>query len=130
MRINPTPEGIGTMNNHESLRESMRRAAHEPAYRAHLLASARYSRSFFGWMLLVFGALGLWQAGYGLWSGGAWMSRGLVLDLFCAAANLLIYDKFGDRVAVLEALDKVPDPSTGSEPDAGASPAGREPRHT
>jgi hypothetical protein len=115
------------MSNHETLKESIKRATTDSGFRAHLLANAKYTRSFCGWILVIFGALGLWELGDELWRNSPWLSRGLVLDLFCFAINLLVYDKFSDRVAVLGAIDKVSnqstDPTLASGTPAAAQPA-------
>jgi hypothetical protein len=111
------------MNKGETFREYFRRARHDPAVRAHLLENARYSRSFFGWMTFVFGVLALGMTGYQLLHDGVWMTRTSVLFTFGFTINWLIYDKFGDRVAMYASMDEVPGPT----PIPAVPPASREP---
>lgn len=96
------------MNNKETLREYFRRARTDPSVRARLLENARLSRSVFGWLVLVFGILTIWQTGYQFWKEGVWVSRSSTFYTFSFAIVWLIYDKFGDRVAALSAMDDLP----------------------
>jgi hypothetical protein len=110
------------MNKHETFREYFRRARTDPSVRAHLLENARYSRSVFGWLLLVFGILAVCQFGFQLWTEGVWISRSSLFSIFSFAATWLIHNKFGDRIAVLAALDDAGEPT----PTRIAPPAGRD----
>jgi hypothetical protein len=96
------------MNRGESFREYFRRARTDPGVRAHLLENARYSRSAMGWVALVFAALGIGLSTYEGLHGREWMPP---TSMFCAVScviNVLIYDKFGDRIAILSSMDDAP----------------------
>ena len=112
------------MNKHETFREYFRRARTDPGVRAHLLENARYSRSVFGWLLLVFGVLAGCQFGFQLWKEGVWISRSTLFYVFSFAATWLIHNKFGDRIAVLAALDDPAEPTS----TRVAPPGGRDRR--
>jgi hypothetical protein len=111
------------MNKGETLREYFQRARHDPAVRTHLLENARYSRSCFGWMTLVFGVLALGMTGYQVLHDGVWMTRTSVACAFSFTVFWLIYDKFGDRVATYASMDEVPSRS----PMPATRPTPREP---
>lgn len=96
------------MNKNESLREYFRRAKSDAGVRAHLLGNARQARRLFGGLVLVFGALAFGDVAYLGWSRGTWMSGASLFYTFAFAVNWLIYDKFGDRIAALESLDRDP----------------------
>jgi hypothetical protein len=110
------------MNRNETFREYFRRARTDPTVRAQLLGNARYTRSVFGWLTLFFGILAFWQFGYQLWKEGVWISRLSIVYTFSFTTAWLIYDKFGDRVAVLAAMD---DPRA-MAPEFDEPPAKRE----
>ncbi len=109
------------MNKNETFREYFRRARTDPSVRAHLLENARYSRTVFGWLLVVFGILAGWQYGYQFWKEGVWISRSSLFYTISFAATWLIHNKFGDRIAVLAVWDDPTEPN----PAQGAPPAGR-----
>jgi hypothetical protein len=106
------------MNKGEMLREYFRRARHDPAVRAHLLENARYSRLFFGWMTSVFGVLSLGMTGYQRLHDGVWITRTSVLCIISFTIYFLIYDKFGDRVAMYASMDQERGPSPDPTPPA------------
>ena len=115
------------MSRGETIREYFRRARRDPAVRAHLLENARYSRSFFGWGTIFFGVLAIAQTGYQLLHDGTWISRVSVLCTFSFTVNWLIYDKFGDRVAMYASMDEVPAPSADPMASPPSPSGGREP---
>lgn len=115
------------MANQETLRNYFTRARHDPVFRAKLLDSARYSKSCCGWSALAFAALTCVSAYDGVSSGVRIWS----LPAFCAvsfAFSLMLYDKFGDRVAALSSLDEVPGKQAALEPER-VPPAGGHPVH-
>jgi len=117
------------MTNHESLRDHLRRARHDPGVRAHLLENARYSRSVFRWVVVLFAILACWQTGYQYWREGVWISRTSIFYTFSFIVNWLIYEKFSDRVSMLESMDDVPNHVPDPTFASGTSRAGHEPRH-
>jgi hypothetical protein len=121
------PRMATAMNKGESFREYFRRAGHDPAVRAHLLENARYSRSFFGWITFVFAVLAFGMTVYDLLHDGVWMSRASILCTFGFTINWLIYDKFGDRVAMYASMDELASPSLDRPPMPATPPASREP---
>jgi hypothetical protein len=116
------------MNRRETFREYFRRARQDSSVRAHLLENARYSRSAVGWAVALFGILAFWQTGYQWLRHDILISRPSVFYTLCFVVNFLIYDKFGDRIAVLESIGDLQDPPPGPTAGPGESPAVPEPR--
>ena len=113
------------MHNRETLTDHFRRARHDPAFRAHLLENARYSRSGFGWAALAFAILAAGDSAYGGIGGGAWFSRLTALCAVSCGFNLLIYERFGDRVAALSALDEAQGGPEGYGPESALPKGGK-----
>lgn len=93
------------MRTGESFREYFRRAKTDPRVRAELLENARYSRMIFGWLVLFCGILAVGQTTFQLVRHGIWISGASMFYTFLFVVQFLIYDKFGDRIAVLSSLD-------------------------
>jgi uncharacterized ion transporter superfamily protein YfcC len=93
------------MRTGESFREYFRRARTDPRVRAELLENARFSRMIGGWLVLAFGIIAMVQTVYQLARHGIWISGASVLYTFLFVIAFLIYDKFGDRIAVLSSMD-------------------------
>jgi hypothetical protein len=104
------------MNKNESFRDYFRRARYDKEARAHLLKTARYTRSSFGWTVAVFSVLAVWQIGYARFHGGALFTRSVVLDVISIVIGLLLYVKMGERIVVLEVMGEPPDPAPAPVP--------------
>ena len=103
------------MSTKTKLRDYLRRASHDASLRTELLANAHYSKKLWGWLSLMWGVFLLMEAVF------AW--RGLSSHYsFSGWAGiimaLMLYDKFGDRVAMLESMDE---PNSSSDPATGAA---------
>ena len=117
------------MNKRESLRDYFRRARTDAGVRAHLIATAKYSRSVFGWVAFVFAILAVWQSVYLVVRSGVWLSGAATFYAIGFVVNMLIYDKFGDRITMLASLDDVPNHVPDPTLASCTSPAGQETRH-
>jgi len=104
---------MSTMNTKTTVRDDLRRARDDAALRNRLVGNARLVKSGMGWSALVFAALALAEALYLAWSGGGWHSGLLGVPILGAVVNLLGFDKFRDRVAMLESME----PSLGQSPE-------------
>jgi hypothetical protein len=116
------------MSKHDTLTDYLRRARTDAGFRAHLLDNARYTKSAFGWSAFFFAALAVGPSVYDGLRYGMWTSSTSILAAVSCAFSLLIYDKFGDRIAMLTSMDDVPnqlpDPTSPSvTPPAGAGVA-------
>jgi|SRR6478736_49566 len=91
------------MNTQTKLRDSMREARVDVSLRSRLLENARFSKKCWGWLTLFWGLLivldlvGVRLGFLTSYSISVWMS---------AVLAVLLYDKFGDRVAMLESLEE------------------------
>jgi hypothetical protein len=96
------------------MREYFRRARRDAGVRAHLIRTAAFARSCIGWVAVVLAIAGVAAAiANGLLT-GVWISHTAILCAAGCAVNLVIWDKFGDRIAMLEAIDDgAPEPGAG-----------------
>jgi hypothetical protein len=117
-----------SMKNSEMFGEYFRRALFDADNRAHQLRSAKYSRSLFGWFTVLFAALAIWQFSYDTISGSPWFSHGLALDVVSLVLYLMIYDKMGERIVVLEVMGESPGRFFEPALSSGASCAAKESR--
>lgn len=109
----PTAQSV---NENETFREYIRRAKRDPVVRKQLERSARVSRSVFGWTAVLFAGAFLWTcASHGRRTGN-WVPGLALFDSFGFTGNLLVWIKFGDRIAGFRALDE-----TSSAPKPGES---------
>jgi hypothetical protein len=94
------------VNKNETFREYFRRAQHDAAVRRQLENTAQISRTVFGWVAVLFAGAGLWECvAHGLRS-GTWLPGAAIFCSFGFVGNLLVWDKFGDRIAALRAMDE------------------------
>jgi len=90
----------------ESFRDYFRRARHDAGVRRQILESSRVGRSVAGWGAAVFALLTLWRTlSLGMQKGG-WISTQSVAFAIFFVLAMMIYSKFGDRIASLEAMDR------------------------
>jgi hypothetical protein len=116
------------MNRNETFRDYFRRARYDKNVSAQLLRTAKSARKFFGWIVIVFVALTVWECADQLLHGAGWLSRSVLINVVGLVTNLLIYDKLGERIIALEVLAESPNQSTEPTLASGTSPARQEPR--
>jgi len=86
------------------------------------------ARRFFGWIVVVFAVLTVWQSSYQLYHGAGWLSRSVFIDVVGLITNLLVYDKLGERIIALQMLAESPNQSTDPALASVTPPAGQESR--
>jgi hypothetical protein len=94
------------MNKKESLREYFRRARHDSAVRDHLIRNARMSRTCMGWSAVIMAAVAIAESAFHGYREGVWLPGSAVFFSFSFVANLLIWDKFGDRIAAYQSMEE------------------------
>src|SRR5438105_3004894 len=101
------------MNTKTKLRDYLREARVDASLRNRLLDNARFSKRCFGWLTLVWSLLILFDlVGVRLrvltnHSISVWLS---------AVLAVLLYDKFADRIAMLESLEDAPNQAAQTTP--------------
>jgi hypothetical protein len=99
-----------TKGDGESFREYFRRARHDAGVRREIMRSSAASRSAAGWLAVVFVSLGFWKTlDQGL-HGGGWISAQSIGFAIMFVLCMMVYAKFGDRIAALRAMDDPEDP--------------------
>jgi general stress protein CsbA len=83
---------------------------------------------FFGWIVIVFTVLTIWQTGYQLYHGAGWLSRSVFIDVVGLITNLLVYDKLGERIIAPQVLAESPNQSSEPAPSSVTPPAMQESR--
>jgi hypothetical protein len=94
------------VNKNESFREYFQRAKHDPAARAQLLKNAQVSRSVFGWIAVLFAAAALAESFLNGIQSGVWLPGAAIFYSFGFVGNLLVWAKFGDRIAALRVMNE------------------------
>jgi hypothetical protein len=93
----------------ESFRDYFRRARRDPGVRRQILESSRIGRSVAGWGAVMFALLTVLRTlTLGLRNGG-WVSTQSVAFAIAFVLAMMVYSKFGDRIASLEAMDRPED---------------------
>jgi uncharacterized membrane protein len=96
----------GTKKPGESFRDYFRRAQRDPAVRRQILESSRTARSISGWGAVAFAILAVWRTlSLGMNSGG-WVSTQSVAYAIFFVLTMMVYSKFGERIASLQAMDR------------------------
>jgi hypothetical protein len=89
----------------ESFRDYFRRARRDAGVRRQILESSRTGRSVAGWGAVMFAFLTVLRTlNFGLRDGG-WISTQSVAFAIFFVLAMMVYSKFGDRIASLEAMD-------------------------
>jgi hypothetical protein len=89
----------------ESFREYFQRARHDAGVRRQIMKSAGTARSISGWLAAVFVSLAVWRTlAQGL-RGGGWISTETVAYSIVFVLCMMVYARFGDRIAALRAMD-------------------------
>jgi hypothetical protein len=102
----------GSKGKGESFREYFRRARHDPGVRREIMRSAGVSRSVTGWLAAAFAAMTiLLTLDRGL-RGDGWISTQSIAYAIMFVLSMMIYAKFGDRIAALRAMDDPEDPES------------------
>jgi hypothetical protein len=100
----------GTKEEGESFREYFQRAGRDPGVRRQIMRSAGAARSIAGWLAALFASLAI---GRTLAQGlrGVWISTETVAYTVAFVLCMMVYAKFGDRIAALRAMDEPRDPA-------------------
>jgi hypothetical protein len=99
----------GTKHPGESFRDYFRRAKHDAGVRRQMLESSRKARSVAGWAAVVFAVLVAWiTVSLGI-SAGRWVSTRSIACAIFFVMTMMVYSKFGERIAALEAMDRAGD---------------------
>jgi hypothetical protein len=100
----------GTKKPGESFKDYFRRAKHDPGVRLQILQSSRTARSVAGWAAVAFAILAMWRTlALGMRNGG-WVSTQSIAFAILFVMAMMVYSKFGERIASLEAMDRTEDP--------------------
>jgi hypothetical protein len=95
----------GSKGEGESFREYFRRARHDPGVRREIMRSAGVSRSVTGWLAAAFAAMTIFLTLEGGLRGGGWISTQSIAYAIMFVLCMMIYAKFGERIAALRAMD-------------------------
>ena len=106
------------MNKNESFREFFQRAKHDRSVRLQLVRNAQVSRAVFGWIAILFAGAFVWACASHWLRSGNWLPGVAIFFAFGFVGNLLVWDKFGDRIAAFKAMD---DPASVTEAKEAAS---------
>jgi uncharacterized membrane protein len=96
----------------ESFREYFRRARHDAGVRREIMRSAGVSRSVAGWLAVAFAVLTFSQTLVHGLRGGGWISTQSVATAIMFVLCMMVYAKFGDRIAALQAMDEPQEPGS------------------
>jgi hypothetical protein len=101
----------GTKGDGEGFREYFQRARHDAAVRLQIMRSASTARSIAGWLAAVFVSLAIGRTlAQGL-RGGIWVSTETIAYAVTFVLCMMVFAKFGDRIAALKAMDDHLDPT-------------------
>jgi uncharacterized membrane protein len=94
----------------ESFRDYFRRAKHDAGVRRQILESSRMGRSLTGWAAIAFAVLTVWRTlSLGMQNDG-WVSTQSIALAILFVMAMMVYAKFGERIASLEAMDRSENP--------------------
>lgn len=97
----PNTKGEG-----ESFRDYFRRARHDSGVRRQIMRSTQVARSAAGCLAAAFVSLAIWKTlAQGL-RGGGWISTETIACSIAFVLCMMVYAKFGDRIAALRAMDE------------------------
>jgi uncharacterized membrane protein YoaK (UPF0700 family) len=105
------------MNTNAKLKDLLRRARADGSLRKDLLENARFVKSAFGWLALFWV---LFLSVLIAFKVSPWFSSLSILVLVSLIVAVMVYDKFADRVAMLESMEAEPR-LAGSTTSAGIS---------
>jgi hypothetical protein len=89
----------------ESFREYFQRARRDAGVRRQIMGSAVVARSIAGWLAAVFASLAVGRTlAHGL-RDGAWISTETIAYAIAFVLCMMVYAKFGDRIAALRAME-------------------------
>jgi hypothetical protein len=89
----------------ESFREYFQRARRDAGVRRQMIGSAVVARSITGWLATGFASLAVGRTlGRGL-RGGGWISTETIAYAIIFVLCMMVYAKFGDRIAALRTMD-------------------------
>src|SRR5271170_1065386 len=94
----------------ESFRDYFRRAKSDAGARRQILESSRMGRSVAGWAAAAFAILTVWRTLSLGMSAGGWVSTQSIAYAIFFVLTMMVYSKFGDRIASLESMDPADDP--------------------
>ena len=95
----------GTKGDGESFREYFQRARHDAGVRRQIMLSASYARTVSGGLAVVFIGLTAWQTLASGLRGGGWISTRSIASSIAFVLSMMMYAKFGERIAALKAMD-------------------------
>ena len=110
------------MNTNAKLRDLLRRARTDDSLRESLLENARFVRTAFGWFTLFWV---LFLAVLIALKVSLWFSSLSTLAWVSGVLAVMVYDKYADRVAMLQSMETVPNELAAPTTSAGTSAAGQ-----
>ena len=116
------------MNNLIVLKHRYLRARRDAEFRARLLSEARLSRTFSGWMALVFGAATIGQQCYDVSRGASWMNSSVACCAVGFLLSVISRSRESDRIGMLLSMDEPPNQSPDPTSSSVTAPAGQESR--
>jgi hypothetical protein len=114
--------------NPKALEDYLRRARHEPSFRQHLLENARSVRSFSGWSAVAFAVLTVAQLALAWGNGRNWDTNESKTAALGVLIGMMMFIRFGDRMAMLMSLGDMSNPSPDPTPAPGMPASGQESR--
>jgi hypothetical protein len=101
------------MNTKAKLRDYLRRARSDASLRSSLLGNARFLKKVFGWITVVWAFLLLAQIAS---EGRPWFSSSSATAWLGVVFAVMSYDKFSDRVAMMESMEEQPNQPSAPTP--------------
>ena len=105
------------MNTKTKLRDYLRQARVDAPMRNRLLDNARFSKKCFGWLTVMWGLFILVDLVGVRWG---YLTDHSISTWVSIVLALALYDKFADRIAMLESLEEMPNQMP--EPPGAGSP--------